>query len=110
VFNYGRRVASWSYHGSGSHRACARGGEGDPELLLVTDMLLGLEGPMAVARTRLRGGDRRFCALSWSEHPPPEDGEDAAARLTEVFGLDVTNPACWRGIRWVAAGLGLATR
>jgi GH15 family glucan-1,4-alpha-glucosidase len=81
VFNYGRRVARWRYDGDGSNTAIAHGGEGDPELTLVTDMLLGLEGPMAVARTRLRAGDRRFCALSWSEHPGPRDQEEAAARL-----------------------------
>jgi GH15 family glucan-1,4-alpha-glucosidase len=45
-------------------------------------MRLGLEGPMAVARTRLRAGDRRFCALSWSEHPPPCDLAEVAARLS----------------------------
>jgi alpha,alpha-trehalase len=82
VFGYGKRVARWTYDCEGSGEASARGGDGDPELRLVSDMRLGLEGSMAVARTRLRAGDRRFCALSWSEHPPPRDGDDAAARLT----------------------------
>jgi GH15 family glucan-1,4-alpha-glucosidase len=82
VFDYGRRVAKWKYEGDGCHESSARGGDGDLELRLVTDMLLGLEGPMAVARTRLRAGDRRFCALWWSEHPPPRAGDEAAARLT----------------------------
>jgi GH15 family glucan-1,4-alpha-glucosidase len=81
VFNYGRRVARWSYDGEGCHEASAAGGDGDLRLRLVTDMLLGLEGPTAVARTRLRAGDRRFCALWWSEHPPPRDLTEAAARL-----------------------------
>jgi GH15 family glucan-1,4-alpha-glucosidase len=82
VFDYGRRVAKWTYVGDDCHDANARGGDGDPELRLVTDMNLGLEGPMAVARTRLRAGDKRFCALWWSEHPPPRNLEEAAARLS----------------------------
>jgi GH15 family glucan-1,4-alpha-glucosidase len=82
VFDYGRRLAKWKYDNDDCHDASARGGDGDPVLRLVTDMLLGLEGPMAVARTRLRAGDRRFCALWWSEHQPPRDLEEAAARLS----------------------------
>jgi GH15 family glucan-1,4-alpha-glucosidase len=82
VFNYGRRVARWRYDGDGCHEASAHGGDADPQLRLVTDMRLGLEGPMAVARTLLRAGDKRYCALSWSEHPSPRDGDEAAARLT----------------------------
>jgi GH15 family glucan-1,4-alpha-glucosidase len=81
MFDYGRRVAKWTYEGEECRQARARGREGDPELLLATDMRLGLEGSMAVARTRLRAGERRFCALSWSEHVPPRDGDDAASRL-----------------------------
>jgi GH15 family glucan-1,4-alpha-glucosidase len=81
MFDYGRRVARWSYEGRDCREASARGGDGDPELRLVTDLRLGLEGSMAVARTRLRAGERRFCALSWSEHAAPGDRDEAAARL-----------------------------
>jgi GH15 family glucan-1,4-alpha-glucosidase len=84
MFDYGRRVARWKPNGDDCREASARGGDGDPELRLVTDMRLGLEGPMAVARTRLHAGDRRFCALSWNEHAAPRDGEEAAARLTRT--------------------------
>jgi GH15 family glucan-1,4-alpha-glucosidase len=45
-------------------------------------MRLGFEGPMAVARTRIRAGETRFCALSWSDYPLPRTGEAAAERLT----------------------------
>ncbi|HEX4670731.1 MAG TPA: glycoside hydrolase family 15 protein [Solirubrobacteraceae bacterium] len=81
VFDYGRRVARWKYEDPGCRAASARGGDGDPELRLVSDMRLGLEGSMAVARTRLKAGDRRFCALAWSEHAAPGDGDEAATRL-----------------------------
>jgi GH15 family glucan-1,4-alpha-glucosidase len=81
MFDYGKRVAKWAYEGEECRRASAHGREGDPELLLATDMRLGLEGSMAVARTRLRAGERRFCALAWSEHAPPGDCDEAANRL-----------------------------
>src|SRR6516165_8597697 len=84
MFDYGRRVARWQFEGQGCREASARGGDSDPKLRLVTDMRLGLEGPMAVARTRLRAGDRRFCALSWSDHAGPGDGEEAVERLART--------------------------
>jgi GH15 family glucan-1,4-alpha-glucosidase len=84
MFDYGRRVARWRYEGGECREASARGAEGDPELRLVTDLRLGLEGSMAVARTRLRAGDRRFCALSWSEHAAPRHREEAAERLART--------------------------
>jgi GH15 family glucan-1,4-alpha-glucosidase len=82
VFGYGRRVARWTHEGDGCHDASARGGGEDPELRLVTDLRLGVEGSMVVARTRMRAGDKRFCALSWGKHQPPRDREEAATRLT----------------------------
>ena len=51
------------------------------ELRLTTDMRIGFEGPRAIARTLLKEGDTRFCALSWSEHPPPYTGAEAYERL-----------------------------
>jgi alpha,alpha-trehalase len=82
VFDYGRRVARWTYAGGGCREASARGEKEDPELRLTSDIRLGIEGPMAVARTRMRAGEARFCALSWSECPPPRDREEASERLT----------------------------
>jgi GH15 family glucan-1,4-alpha-glucosidase len=51
------------------------------ELRLTTDLRLGFEGPRAIARTLLKEGDLRFCALSWSTHEPPATYEDAYRRL-----------------------------
>jgi GH15 family glucan-1,4-alpha-glucosidase len=42
---------------------------------------MGFEGPRATARTLMKEGDTLFVALSWSEHPAPQDYEDAYARL-----------------------------
>jgi GH15 family glucan-1,4-alpha-glucosidase len=44
-------------------------------------MRLGFESSKAIARTRLTEGDVRFCALSWTEHPPPRTFEEAYDRL-----------------------------
>jgi GH15 family glucan-1,4-alpha-glucosidase len=84
MFDYGRRLARWKYEDEGCRDAVARGGDDDPELRLVTDLRLGIEGSMAVARTRLRAGDRRFCTLSWSDDAAPRDGDQASMRLTRT--------------------------
>src|SRR6202161_4377568 len=53
----------------------------DMTLTLTSDMRMGLEGPSARARTRLKEGETRFCALTWGSHQQaPADYEDAAAR------------------------------
>jgi alpha,alpha-trehalase len=45
-------------------------------------MRVGFEGSRATARTLVKEGDKRFVALSWSEHPPPpRTYEDAYDRL-----------------------------
>jgi GH15 family glucan-1,4-alpha-glucosidase len=82
VFDYGRRPAVWSYTGRNYAQACARADDVAVELTLTTDMRLGFEGGHATARTLLKEGDTRFCALSWSEHEPPFDFEDAYRRLS----------------------------
>ena len=44
-------------------------------------MRLGFEGPRATARTLMKEGDTLFAALSWSEHAPPADYEEAYERM-----------------------------
>ena len=81
VFDYGRRPAGWSYTARNYRQAIARADDVGVELTLTTDMRLGFEGGRATARTLLKEGDTRFCALSWSEHEPPFNFEDAYSRL-----------------------------
>ncbi len=81
MFDYGRLAASWSYADQGYHQAVARAEGVDLELKLTTDLRVGFEGGRAIARTLLKEGDKRFCALSWTEHPPPRTVEEAQARL-----------------------------
>ncbi|MBA2341901.1 MAG: glycoside hydrolase family 15 protein, partial [Thermoleophilaceae bacterium] len=81
VFDYGRKFASWDYTGPAYHEGVARAEGVDLELKLSTDMNLGFEGSRATARTLMKEGDARFCALSWSEHSSPVDAEDAYDKL-----------------------------
>ncbi len=81
VFDYGRHQAKWSYTDRGYYECEARGGRDDPALRLTTDMRLGLEGPRAVARTMLKEGDVRFCALSWGDGNPPTSYDEAYRRM-----------------------------
>ncbi len=80
MFDYGRKAARWSYTDRGYHQAQAAADGLDLTLRLTTDLRLGFEGPRATARTLLKEGDTRFCALSWTEHEPPYDCDEAYRR------------------------------
>jgi len=80
-FDYGRRRAEWEFGGPGYHEGVATAEGMDLTLRLTTDMRIGFEGSRVVARTLLRQGDVRFCALSWTEHEPPRTHEEAYRRL-----------------------------
>ena len=81
MFDYGRRPAEWVYSGEAYEQAVARIPGHDLELTLTTDLRIGIEGGRATARTLLKEGEHRFCALSWSEHPPPRTSDEAYERL-----------------------------
>ena len=81
IFDYGRRRGHWSHTDLGYHQGVARAEGIDMELMLTTDMRIGFEGTKATARTLLKEGDTRFCALSWSDHAPPVTFDDAYRRL-----------------------------
>jgi alpha,alpha-trehalase len=81
VFDYGRHREHWSYTEHGFNQVCVQPADLDVALTLTSDIRFGIEGPSAQARTLLREGESRFCALSWAGHPPPEDYEDANQRL-----------------------------
>jgi len=82
IFDYGRRPARWSYTDRAYHQGAATAEGVDVELRLTTDMRIGFEGSRATARTLMKEGETRFCALSWSEHEPPYTYKDAYRRLT----------------------------
>jgi GH15 family glucan-1,4-alpha-glucosidase len=81
AFDYGRVRGHWDYCGPGYHEAVVSAEGIDLELKLTTDMRLGFEGPRAVARTLIKEGETRYCALAWSEHPAPADYDEAYRRL-----------------------------
>ena len=80
MFDYGRTPARWCYTERGYHQGLASADGIDLTLRLTTDMRLGFEGPRATARTLLKEGDTRFCALTWTEHEPPYDFDEAYRR------------------------------
>ncbi len=86
VFDYGRLRGTWQY-ADGSYGRAECVADGQPPIRLTADLNLGFEGPLAVARHRLRAGDKRFCAMSWGEAPPPQSFADAQARLARTEGF-----------------------
>ena len=81
MFDYARRPAHWAYTDRGYHQGVATAEGAEVQLRLTTDLRIGFEGGRATARTLMKEGDFRFCALSWSEHPPPYTYEEAYERL-----------------------------
>jgi alpha,alpha-trehalase len=84
AFDYGRQRGIWQHTGSGYGQAKVSAGERGPVLRLTTDLNLGVEGPRAMARRRLRAGERVFCALSWEDGSPPETVAEAHQRLART--------------------------
>ena len=81
VFDYGRSQASWEYTGEDYRQGVATAPGTNLKLTLTSDLNLGFEGPRTTARTLLKEGDARFVALSWSEHEPPTEYDEARRRL-----------------------------
>jgi alpha,alpha-trehalase len=86
AYEYGQRRGSWQHLGSGYGQA-ESALDGMPQIRLTTDLNLGFEGPIAVARRRLHAGDQAFCALSWGDSTPPRTFSEAHARLTSTAGF-----------------------
>jgi alpha,alpha-trehalase len=81
MFDYGLRPASWEYTDRGYYQAVAHDELGDLDLTLTSDMRMGIEGERVRARTLIKEGETRFCALSWTEHPAPHTFDEAYSRL-----------------------------
>jgi alpha,alpha-trehalase len=84
VFDYGRTPGQWEYRGSGYREVDCRA-EGsdignDVALTLTSDMNIGFEGPRAIARSLIKEGETRFCALSWGGREP-KSSDEAYKRL-----------------------------
>jgi GH15 family glucan-1,4-alpha-glucosidase len=81
VFDYGRSRGTWSYEGAGYNRGVCRGADGDVDIVLTSDMNIGFEGSRAMARTLIKEGESRFCALSWEGAPAPRTVDEAYDQL-----------------------------
>jgi GH15 family glucan-1,4-alpha-glucosidase len=81
AFDYGRIRKRWEYTGDDYHQAAVSSEEGGITLMLTSDLNLGIEGPRATGRHRMKEGEQCFCALSWSGHEPPREFAEAYRRL-----------------------------
>jgi GH15 family glucan-1,4-alpha-glucosidase len=81
ALEYGLHRARWQYTEHGYHQGLAVADGTDLQLRLTTDMRLGFEGAKAGARTLIKEGESRYCALSWGDYDPPLTYEDAYRRL-----------------------------
>ena len=80
VFDYGRKAGHWAYEGEGYRRVTCRADGSEIKLTLASDMNIGFEGPRAIARTLIKEGETRFCALSWGSEPLPSTYDEAYKR------------------------------
>ncbi len=81
VFDYGRHLGTWSFTEDGYRQGVCLSDGGDYEVVLTSDMNIGFEGPRALARTMIKEGETRFCALSWQGAEVPRTSDDAYRRL-----------------------------
>jgi GH15 family glucan-1,4-alpha-glucosidase len=95
VFDYGRERVRWEYTDKGFYQTVARSEATGLNLTLSSDIRMGLEGPRVRARTLLREGDLRFCALSWGSRTPP-------ATYTKAYRRLVWTAHHWQ--HWLAQG------
>jgi GH15 family glucan-1,4-alpha-glucosidase len=81
AFDYGQLRGRWEYLDGDYHQASVSCEEAGITLTLTSDLNLGIEGPRATGRHRMKEGEQRFCALSWAAHEPPRDFAEAYRRL-----------------------------
>ncbi|CAN5787719.1 glycoside hydrolase family 15 protein [soil metagenome] len=77
VFDNGRLLGGWEYAEEGYLQGVCRAPGAAVELTLSSDINMGFEGPRAIARTLIKEGETRFCALSWGDAKPPRTYEAA---------------------------------
>ncbi len=65
MFDYARTPATWAMAGEDWYAADAT--DGTMTIRLLSDLRIGLEGTIARARHTMGEGEKRFCALSWTE-------------------------------------------
>jgi GH15 family glucan-1,4-alpha-glucosidase len=94
AFDYGKTRVDWQRRGdSGTDAEISHG---DLHLILTGNLGLGVDGPDARARHRMRQGEVAFSALSWGPSPrPPTSIQDCGNRVQRTIDF-------WR--RWLEGG------
>ena len=95
VFDYGADASGLGARGDDGTDAEVT--SGDLKLILTGDLGLGIDGPDARARHRMRTGEKRFSALSWGPAPHP-----ARPRRRTASGGSTAPIDFWR--RWLEGG------
>jgi GH15 family glucan-1,4-alpha-glucosidase len=97
MLDYGRTPAKWTVVEPGEEDCDAVDAtDGEKMFRLFSDVRMGIEGNRVHGRHTMREGERRFCALSWTEElggPRTADQAEEYLNRTSHF---------WRG--WVADG------
>ncbi len=98
MLDYGGTMANWSVVETGEDGVCAMDASDDVTAFRVfSDVRLGIEGNRAHGRHTLGEGEKRFCALSWTEGlGGPHTVEQAEGHLERTAHF-------WR--TWMAEGI-----
>jgi len=94
VFDYARRGGQWEYPGP-DYSEVTSTADGQPMLRLTGSLRMGVEGRIAMARTKMSRGDSDYVALTFSELPAPEDKDDAESWMERTSEY-------WR--QWLSQG------
>ena len=97
MLQYGSTPAKWSVADTGAEGGYAfDASDGRTEFRLFSDVRMGIEGNRVHARHTMSEGERRFCAISWTEGlGGPRTAEQAEEYLNRTSHF-------WRG--WLADG------
>jgi GH15 family glucan-1,4-alpha-glucosidase len=97
MLNYGSTAATWSVVQSGEEGVCMMDATDDTTAFrLFSDVRMGIEGNRAHGRHTMTEGEKRFCALSWTEgRGGPHSVEQAEEHMQRTAHF-------WR--EWLAEG------
>jgi len=102
MFDYARAAPVWAYLDDGydelraTPESASEQLEADgPTIRLISSLRFGVEGRSAIARTKMKAGDKHFVALSFSELTVPNTVEEAEHRMSHTEGF-------WR--EWLTQG------
>ncbi len=97
MLEYGATPATWTVVESGEDGVCAMdASDGETGFRMLSDMRLGIEGNRLHGRHTMVEGEKRFCALSWTEERGgPHTADQAQEYLTRTSHF-------WRA--WLADG------